>query len=106
MREMAPGGVYDEAGLMAAARYTPEVLDHMGYSRDTVEPLVTLPNGVALHRWPPKYLTPAVRTFVTLHRTARGRALADGGVLAWPNWLADATAYLDANEASKEARRG
>ena len=78
----------------------------MGYTRATAEPLTTLPNGVALHRWPPHYLTPPVRAFVSLHRTARGRGLADGGVLAWPNWLADATAYLDTNEATKEARRG
>ena len=103
---MAPGGRFHEAGLLRVAAHMPEVLDQMGYRAPTTEPIVTLPNGRALHRWPPSYLTADVQAFVGLWRTAAGRAIADGGVLGWPAWLADAVAFLDGNQKLSEAQRG
>lgn len=95
---MAPGGRFDEAGLLAAAAYTPEVLDHMGYRAPTLAPIVTLPNGVALHRWPAHYLTSDVTAFVALWRSARGTPIGDGGLLGWPAWLVAAVGYLNTNK--------
>lgn len=90
---------------MRAARHTPGVLEQVGYHAPSAAPVDTLPNGVALYRWPPHYLTPAVHTFVRLWRLSRGRAVADGGVLSWSNWLADAVSQMDAQTAQREAMR-
>lgn len=96
---------------MRAATYTPEVLDRVGWTAPTPEPVVTLPNGRALHRWPTRYLSDEVRAVAPLHRLHRARLpLLDGPALAWPAWLVDALATLDletdAHDRHREVSRG
>ena len=91
---------------MRAAEHLPGVLDEMGWNAPTVEPVATLPNGRALHRWPTKYLTPEVHALVRLFGLHReGLPLLDGPVMGWPAWLVDAIGFMGAEQRTFDARQ-
>lgn len=81
--------------MLAQAQHAPRLLDTVGYSAPTEQPVCVLPNGIELHRWPSKYLTDEVRALVSLFTFHEaGVPLVSGALASWPAWLADAVRVL------------